>query len=336
MIRFGIIGYGIMGKWYARIISESPRAQLVAVTSKSESSLQAARDTYGVAVYQDAEEMLDREQLDAVYIATPDPLHTPFAIAALKRGVHILLEKPMTMSLREAKAILETAKQSGALGTLRFGNRYSPPFLKIKEAIERGDVGEAVAVHARLNDRIYVPTEMISWADQTTPAWFLMSHLLDLVWWLLRKRPRRVSATGVQKVLSARGIHTYDVIQALVEYEDGVIGTFETGWILPNSMPSMVDLKVDVVGNRGASFVETLHQTVRVASDTYTYPGVMMVEVGGRLQGYLIYIFEQFLDAIEGKSPNPVPLEDGVLNVATLEATHRSLETGQWEPVPEV
>jgi len=334
MVRLGIIGYGIMGRLYARIISESPRAKLVAVTSKSERSLHAAKETYGVPVFQDVEEMLDRVPLDAVYIATPDPIHTEFALAALNRGIHILLEKPMTMSLDEAKAILETARNAGVVGTMRFGNRFSPPFLKMKEAVSNGQLGEIVQIHARLNDRIYVPTEMISWADQTTPAWFLMSHLLDLVWWLVGKRPKRVSATGTRKILAARGIDTYDVVQALVEYEDGVVGTFEAGWVLPNSMPSMVDLKVDLVGDRGASFVETLNQTVRIAGETYTYPGIMMVEVGGRLQGYLIYIFDQFLDAVEGKGPNPVPLEDGVLNVATLEAIHRSLHTEHWEEVP--
>ncbi len=335
MVRFGVIGFGIMGRLYARIIHESPRARLVAVASKSAASLDLARKTYGVPVYDDALQMMDREPLDAVYIATPDFLHTPFAVAALERGIAILLEKPMTTDPNEARQIVEAAQRSSAVGTLRFGNRFAPPFLRLKEALDRGDLGAVVALNARLNDRIYVPTQMISWAANTTPAWFLMSHLLDLAWWLTGLKPLRVAARGVRRVLPALGVDTYDAIQALVEYEGGAIGTFETGWILPNTMPNIVDPKFEVIGSRGAGFVDTHEQMVRLATaDTFAFPNTLSVEVAGRLQGYLNHIFNLFLDAVEGLGPNPVPLEDGLLNVRTLVAVHRALETGAWEPVP--
>ncbi len=334
MVRFGIIGFGIMGRLYARIIHESPRATLVAVASRSQASLQEARRRYGVPVYDDALTLFEREPLDAVYIATPDDLHTPFAVAALERGIAILLEKPMTTNLKEAQQILQAAQRSGTLGTLRFGNRFAPPFLRLKEALSRGELGEVVAIHARLNDRLYVPTEMISWAHRTTPAWFLMSHLLDLAWYLTGLRPKRVAARGVRRVLPALGINTYDAIQALVEYETGAIGTFETCWILPNTLPNIVDPKFEVIGSQGAGFVDTHEQMIRLATPkAFTFPNTLSAEVAGKLQGYLKYIFDLFLDALEGRGPNPVPLEDGLLNVATLEAVHRSLETGQWEPV---
>ena len=330
MLRFGIVGFGIMGRLYGRIISESGRAELVAVASISESSRNLAYEKYGVPTYENAVEMYEKEELDAVYIATPDFLHFEFAKEALTRGINILLEKPMTMNVNEARELVKIEEQSEAIGTVRFGNRFSPPFLKVKSAISEGKLGEIVSLNARLNDTIYVPTKMISWSAKTTPAWFLMSHLLDLALYLTGKKPVRVSARGIKKVLISMGIDTFDVIHSLVEYEDGQTGVFETGWILPESMPSVVDSFWEIVGSKSSVFINLGDQMLTFAAGKYEKPGTIMVELNGKLQGYLVYMLDLFIDAVLGKIENPVPLKDGLVNVLTLDAIHRALEQERW------
>ena len=330
MIKFGIVGFGIMGRLYGRIISEHPEAELVAVASISKSSRKLAGEQYGVRTYENAVEMYDRENLDAVYIATPDYLHFEFAKEALVRNISVLLEKPMTMDPEEAKELVKIEEETNAIGTIRFGNRYSPPFLKAKSAIDKGVLGDVLSLNARLNDTIYVPTKMITWSAKTTPAWFLMSHLLDLAFYLTSKRPVQVAARGVKKVLTAKGIDTYDLIQAVVEYQDGMTGVFETGWILPESMPSIVDSYWEIIGSESTIFINLGDQMLTVASSKYEKPGTVMVELNGRLQGYLVYMLDLFLEAVKGKIENPVSFRDGLLNVLTLDAIHRSLRSEQW------
>ncbi len=330
MLKFGIVGFGIMGRLYARIISESGEAELVAVASKSDSSLTLAKEKYGVRVYKSALEMYESDDLDAVYIATPDYLHFEFTKEALVRGINVLLEKPMTMDVGEAEELVEIEKNSRATGTIRFGNRFSPPFLKLKSAVDSGKFGKILSLNARLNDTIYVPTKMISWSSRTTPAWFLMSHLLDLAYYLTGDKPVKVTARGLKGVLTERGIDTYDQITALVQYESGMIGVFETGWVLPESMPSIVDSAWEVIGEKAVSFVNLGDQMLTFAGEKYEKPGTVMVEVDGKIEGYLLYMLDAFIEAVKGKRPNPVPFEDGLLNVKTLAAIHKSIESDRW------
>ncbi len=277
--------------------------------------------------------MYEKEQLDAVYIATPDYLHFGFTKEALERGVNVLLEKPMTIDVVEAEELVKIEKKSSAIGTIRFGNRFSPPFLKLKSAIKGGKFGRILSLNARLNDTIYVPTKMIKWSSKTTPAWFLMSHLLDLAYHLTDDRPVKVTARGVKKVLKNLGIDTYDQITALVQYESGMVGVFETGWILPESMPSIVDSAWEVIGEDASSFVNLGEQMLTFASDKYEKPGTVMVEINGKLEGYLVYMLNLFIKAVRGEIPNPIPFTDGLLNVKTLAAIHESLENDTWTKV---
>jgi len=333
VLRFGIVGFGIMGRLYARIISESGATELAAVSSKSESSLSLAENKYGIPVYADPIEMYEREKLDAVYIATPDYLHFGFTKEALLRGINVLLEKPMTMDVVEAEELVKVEEQSSAIGTIRFGNRFSPPFLKLKTAIKSGKLGKILSLNAKLNDTIYVPTKMIGWSSKTTPAWFLMSHLLDLAYYLTDDKPVKVVAHGVKRVLVKMGIDTYDQITALVQFESGMSGVFETSWILPESMPSIVDSAWEIFGEKAASFVNLGDQMLTVVSDKFEKPGTVMVELNGRLEGYLVYMLDLFVKAIKGEISNPIPFSDGLLNVKTLAAIHESLENESWTKI---
>ena len=327
MIRFGIIGTGIMGTLYARLISEHPKTKLVAVAGITREHVESLAGRYHVAGYLNHQEMFAREHLDAVYIATPDFAHTQFVLDALAANIHILLEKPMAINTRDAEQMVQSIQAKPHLkGMMRYGNRWSPPFVAAKQRLKAGELGDILAVNVRLNDTIYVPTQMLSWSHKTTPAWFLMTHALDVISWLTDQRAVRVSANGVRSHLVKLGVDTYDIIQALIQYENGTTGVFESGWVLPLSMPSTVDSKYEIVGSRSTLVIDQLHQTVTHAGQAYKFPSTLMTEIDGKLEGYLVYTLSAFVQAIEKDLPSPVPFEAGLENVRILEAIHKSVE----------
>ena len=327
MLRFGIIGTGIMGTLYARLISEHPKAELVAVAGVTREHVDSLSERYHVAGYLNHKEMFNRENLDAVYIATPDFAHTSFVLDAIAADIHILLEKPMTMQVAEAEAIVQALAQKPHLkGMLRYGNRWSPPFVTAKQRVDSAKLGEVLSVNVRLNDTIYVPTQMLSWSHKTTPAWFLMTHALDAISWLTGRKALRVSANGIRSHLTKLGIDTYDVIQALIQYENDLTGIFESGWVLPLSMPSTVDSKYEIVGTKSTIVIDQLHQTVTQAAEAYKFPSTLMAEIDGKLEGYLVYTLSAFVKCVEEDLPSPVPFEAGLENVRILEAIHHSIE----------
>jgi predicted dehydrogenase len=255
-IRFGIIGTGIMGSAVGRVLKLCPQVELAALCDLDRERLEKSGKEFVVSgLYERYSEMLDGEKLDAVAVATPDPLHTNPVVDSLTKGCHVLVEKPMATSLKDAEEIYRVVRKTGKKLQVNFNHRWLSPYHKAKEMVLSGELGEPVVGYARKNNPIYVPTEMIkSWSGRTTPAWFLSCHDIDLMTWWFDADPVEAYAKGAKKVLVAKGFDTYDAIQALVTYEGGKFATYEAVWIYPNSSPYMPDSFMELIGSAG-----TLH-----------------------------------------------------------------------------
>jgi len=142
-VRFGLIGYGAWGSHHARVISESPRSTLVAISARSPETQSKARHEHKDAkVYGDYRQMLAVEQLDAVSIVLPSNLHFDAASAALESGRHTLLEKPMALSIKDCDALNDLARRKGKLLAVGHELRQSSLWGKVKEMIDAGAIGE--------------------------------------------------------------------------------------------------------------------------------------------------------------------------------------------------
>jgi predicted dehydrogenase len=326
-VRIGLIGLGVMGDLYARIYAAHPLAELAAVSSRRPAKLAEFEGRFGAKGYLDYHEMIDREALDAVVIATPDDTHFEPAKAALLARRHVLIEKPLTTTVSEADELVRLASAQGLKMQVTFNHRWLPPYQQAKQTIAKGDIGAPLAAFARKNDTIFVPTEMISWAAKTTPAWFLSSHDIDLIRWLFASEPVEARAWGRQEVLKARGIPTYDLIQAQVRFANGAIATFESGWIYPNTFPTIVDSFIEVIGVDGHIHLDRKRESVEVSTPkAFTYPkNFIAQEIFGRIRGAFPACLEDFLySIIDGTEPH-VTGYDGRQVTATLEAIHQSL-----------
>ncbi len=326
-VRIGLIGLGVMGELYARIYAAHPLASLVAVSSRRPSKIAEYEGRFGAKGYLDYREMIDREQLDAVIIATPDDTHFEPAKKALLAGRHVLIEKPLTTTVAEADELVRLAAKNRLKIQVTFNHRWLSSYHQAKKSVANGEIGVPLSGFARKNDTIYVPTEMISWAGKTTPAWFLSSHDIDLIRWIFASEPVEARAWGRQEVLKARGIPTYDLIHAQVRFANGAIATFESGWIYPNTFPTIVDSFVEIIGTDGHIHLDRKRESMELSTPkAFTYPkNFITQEIFGRLRGAFPACLEDFLYAIIQDTEPHVSGYDGRQVTATLEAIHQSL-----------
>jgi predicted dehydrogenase len=327
-MRIGVIGAGTMGGRYAARIASGEFGVDLELAGIADLDLQRAEATARsneTSAFGSAEELLESVRPDAVYIATPDAHHRNPALAAAAAGIPFLLEKPLATTVADARSIADAAHAARVVAEVNFSNRWSPPFVAAKQSIERGELGDFVTLFARLNNSIGSPAERLAWAANTTSAWFLLSHCLDLAYWLHGRHAVSVYASGTRGVLEACGIDTYDSIHAIVRYDDGSDGSYESVWVLPDGMPAPVEFTFRYVGSEGAATIDTHQQNVAIATGSrLDYPATL---------NWAPQRFADFLAAVRGEREPAVPLVDGVENTRILVALHRSLESGAVEPI---
>jgi predicted dehydrogenase len=212
-----------------------------------------------------------------------------------------------------------------------FNHRWLASYYHGYTSVRDGSIGRPVAGYARKNDTIWVSTEMLKWAAQSTPVHFLGAHDIDLMRWFFSSEPVEAHAYGAKGVLAARGVDTYDVIHAQVKFETGAFATFESAWIYPNSFPTIVDSFVEVIGSAGHIHFDRKRESIEVSTEErFSYPKTLLChEVFGKLRGAFVECLSDFVDAIRNDTEPRVTAFDGRQVTAVLDAVSRSLETGQ-------
>lgn len=334
MIRFGIVGMGIRGKLYAHTLAQSPYAQLVGVADSNAETLAGICTSEGVPGFGGYRELIDNAGLDAVIIATPDSQHKEAVLYAAGRGVHMLVEKPFSTSVAESDEMAATIAKRGVKCQVAFLNRWSQPIVTAKNNIAAGSIGSVLNINARLNDTIFVPTEMLAWSRESTVGWFLFPHLVDLVCWYCGTTVETVYAVGTTKKLASLGIETYDSIQATLNCADGTHSTITSSWVLPTGMPQVFDFKMEIIGTDGALYIDMQNQMVTLARESLKYLGSMNTEINGQAIGGSNLMLHSFIDCVRLDATPPVTELDGAMNTRVVSAIHESVRTGNVVRVP--
>ena len=155
-VRFALAGFGAWGKFHAQSIAGNPDAQLVAIAAPSEASREEARKLYPEArIFADPLEMIAQGGFDIIDIVTPSHTHFEICTAALNEGQHVLLEKPMALSMSDCRAMVELARKKNL--TLAIGHelRLSSQWGEVKRVIERGVIGTPQYVLVELSRKPY-------------------------------------------------------------------------------------------------------------------------------------------------------------------------------------
>ncbi len=188
-VQFALAGFGAWGKLHARSIHENPDARLVAITAPTEATRAEAAAAYPEAkIYADAAEMIGQADFDILDVVTPSHTHREIALAAMSKGGHVLLEKPMAITLDDCKAIVAGARQHGVLLAVGHELRLSSQWGEIKNIIRRGTIGDPQYVLVELSRKPY-RTGASGWryGPNRVGSWVLEEpiHFFDLARWYL-------------------------------------------------------------------------------------------------------------------------------------------------------
>jgi predicted dehydrogenase len=329
-----VIGAGLFGENHALVYSRLPKVELVAVCDQNEERAREVAARYGAqAYYTDYAELLADPDIQAVSIATPDFAHTEIALAAAQSGKHILCEKPLATTVEEAQAVVDAAARAEVKLMVDFHNRVNPPFVAARDNVRDGAIGTPAYGYARLSNTTFVPLEMLSWADRSSALWFLGSHAVDIMRFILNDTVVRVQAVSRSGILQKLGVDAPDFHVAIAEFERGAVVTFEHAWILPRSQPIVYDFKLELLGSNGAIYVDPSHHGAFElhAGDRLSYGDVLGMTPTSDLRfgGFVAEAIAQFADAVLYDRPVLATGEDGVEATRIVDAIKRSAETGQ-------
>jgi predicted dehydrogenase len=333
-VGFGVIGAGLFGENHALVYSRLPGVELVAVCDQNEARAREVAERYGARTYYtDYVQLLAEPDISAVSIATPDFAHSEIALAAAQAGKHILCEKPLATTVEEAQSIVDAAARAGVKLMVDFHNRVNPPFVAARESVRDGAIGTPSYAYARLSNTTFVPLEMLSWADRSSALFFLGSHAIDIMRFILNDTVARVHAVSRSGILKGLGVDAPDFHVAIAEFERGAVVTFENAWILPRSQPMVYDFKVELLGSEGALYVDSSHHGAFElhSGGRLCYGDVLGVTPTSdlRVGGFVLEAISRFADAVLHDRPVLATGEDGVEATRIVDAIKRSAETGQ-------
>jgi predicted dehydrogenase len=330
-IGFAVIGAGLWGEIHARVFSAIEGACLVGIYDSLPDRARLLADSLGTASYSNFEDLLADERVHAVSIATPDFAHSEVALCAIRAGKHVLVEKPMATKNKECEEMLQAAEDQGVKLMVDFHTRWSPPFVKAWQSIRNGDIGEPQHMYLRLNDRIEVPTKMLSWSSRSTVGWFIGTHSVDTVRWLIGDEVQRVFAVSRSRVLRSMGIDTPDFFQMVLEFKNGATAVVENSWILPNSTPNIVDLKCEIIGSKGSVYIDGSHHRMveKYTEAEGSFPDVtVMPKIYGKQMGYAAESIRDFADCVIHDRQLKATGRDGLEVTKVLVAMEESVKTG--------
>lgn len=218
----GVIGVGNMGRHHARNYHEIPGVKLVGVADMDEKTGREVAEKNHCEYYADYKELLKKEKLDLVTIAVPTKLHKKVALDCIAAGTHILIEKPIALTVRDAKEIVEKARQKGIKFTVGHIERFNPAVLKLKEMIDEGKLGEIISVATfRLGP---MPTRI----KDANVVIDIGVHDIDIMNWFFGKLPRKIIAQGGNALHQTHEDH----VEAFLNYGNGS-GLMLANWITP-------------------------------------------------------------------------------------------------------
>ena len=238
IVNLGLIGLGQMGKVHFHNCLQLNNARLIAVSDVSEKSLLLAKKAGVKHAVKDYEDLLKEPSVDTVVISLPTFLHAEATIKATKHGKHILVEKPLARNATEAEQILAATKLNGLKLMVGYPLRFSPSFMKLKNEIKLGTLGDvqiATANHISTGPFFHrseksIPKPVLSWwfDKKLTGGGALIDlgcHMINILRWYFGKH------TSIQSFLGHRfNMNFEDHATCIIEFQEGPIATLNVGW----------------------------------------------------------------------------------------------------------
>lgn len=318
-VRLGIIGAGGMGCFHYSYLKagEVSRCEVTAVCDVDANRMESFGD---IKKFTSSVDMVKSGEIDAVLIATPHFLHTSAGIEALEAGIHVLVEKPISVHKADCDRLVAVHKDKDIIFAAMFQMRTDPLYMSIKKLVEDGEIGDLVRVSWIVTD--WFRTEAYYASSDWRATWkgegggVLLNqcpHQLDVLQWLfgMPKMVRAFCGFGMR-----HNIEVEDQVTAYFEYPNGATGTFITS---TGEAPGTS--RIEIAGERGKLTVEDgkliflrnevpANEFLRTSPEVFAKPPFQNVEVPITGSGSHVEIVRNFVEAILDGAPLIAPVEE--------------------------
>lgn len=353
-LNVAIIGLGhLHPRAYMPLFENHPALQVVAASDSNETLLRSFCQDFGLSAHTDYGQMLSAEAIDIAAVFLPHDECGQAAIACAERGIHLLVEKPITATVAQTREVAEAVQAHKVKITTGYCWRFHPVIKKMKECIEEGLIGDIVSVEARLAaGRVerYINGQA-EWMLQKAkvgggPMYNLGVHWIDTLCHVLNDNIASVSAVNTQ-TNDAYDIEDSSI--AMLRFAAGPVGTLSTSYIVPDCFPCGRDLFLGIKGTRGVlsyapgyegeqgSGAAGQTDVLDLYSDSEKIAGASVrrfVFQLDKVAGYSGYMgkayLADFVAAIQNNTEPAITIEQAIDVLKVVEAIYESDRTGAW------
>lgn len=230
MIKAAIIGLGKMGLSHCAIINAHPDFNLVAVCDMSSLVLEVMNKYAHIKTYSDYAKMIDENDLDCLFVATPTKFHADMVLYALQRNLHIFCEKPFSLTLQQGKKMIDLANQNKLTNQVGYHNRFIGTFNYFRQLIDSGIIGDIYHFIGEAYGPVVVNKKGSTWRSEAAEGGGCLfdysSHVINLIEFILGKIVT-VDGTQLKKIYSRQ---VEDAVYSSLSLESGISGYLSVNW----------------------------------------------------------------------------------------------------------
>jgi predicted dehydrogenase len=348
-----VIGAGRIGTLRAKLAAKHPCVGFLAIADRDPECARALAGEAGAQLHSgDNFAMIERPEVNAVFVSTPEGEHAAPIIRALELGKSVLVEKPIALELADAHRILETLRTTKGKLRIGYSRRFKECFLRAKEQMIHSRLGTVVGGLARVYNSRAQAFAILKRDPHATPVMDVLTYYVDLICWFMEgNRPVEVVARGQHGIFRDAGFGAHDVTWALVTFEDGAVVNFGVSYALPARYPTLGQSdRVELLGTEGTMIIDDDHLDHIIFSERgipHAYVPDHQVNLAflgsntagdwavGDFWGPLANETRQWLDHLVTGAPTAhTTPEQALVNLETTIAIERSARSGQPVRLP--
>jgi UDP-N-acetyl-2-amino-2-deoxyglucuronate dehydrogenase len=336
MINFALVGCGRISKRHSELLGENQvaGAQLVAVCDKIVSKAEVIADKYSIPAYSCLHEMMKTEKIDVVVVLTESGLHAQHTIALAPYGAHVIVEKPMALTLDDADAMIEACDKHGVKLFIVKQNRFNIPVVQLRKALDQGRFGKLIMGTVRVRwcrPQAYYDQDSWrgTWAYDGGVLTNQASHHIDLLEWMMGD-VESVFAKSKQALVD---IEAEDTAVVILKFRNGALGVIEATTAI---RPKDLEGSISILGETGSvevggfavnemktwNFTETLEEDSEVIEKYSVNPPNVY---GFGHQAY----YDHVVDCLDNDTLQLVDGLKGRKSLELINAIYESIETGR-------
>ncbi|MFK7821453.1 MAG: Gfo/Idh/MocA family protein [Planctomycetaceae bacterium] len=322
-LRFGMIGAGGIAQAYALAFANNEKGELVAVADTRLPAAQAIAETLGCKAFENHETMCDEMNLDAVIVCTPPISHPDITTGIMKRGLHVLCEKPLAISVDDAQRMIDQASESDVVFTKASKFRYVEDMGKLKSIIESGVLGEVILIENVFTATVDMTNRWNSNPEVSGGGVLIDNgtHSVDIMRYLLGP----LSEIQVVEGRRIQDIPVEDTVRVFVRSQGGAIGSIDLSWSLKKEQPYFIS----VYGSQGTALIGWGESKYKRTSDAdWTKIG----DGYDKVQAFSSQI-DNLVGKIRGEEELLITSADALASVEVIETAYASLNNAQWHAV---